>query len=611
VLEVDTSSESRRSTSDLPAQEDVRSLQRVLTLFQKAFNAVRLYGPTNHLVQQFTQQLYNNLTAHLAAYGSFTIQARRHEFFYQGKMVYETPSEAGGLAYKLYLDGVCELTFSPGITLTDLSSFVAVLGAEDDPDTSDHDIVTRLWQHKLISIAIVTAEELVKSTELANALIPQESETVSSSLSRLQEVIATPVASQTTSESHGGSAPNGSVQAADSDLKEGTTAQTATHGEPTTRESARVEKTHGRVSPDVLDVSRQELDQVTKRIRTESMRDNTAYFMELIKAVLTSEDAVVLFSEILDVARKLLHDLVRLGNWRNVNALIEILREEQSRTDLHTNYQEALLSVLESLNEPDCIKAIESALNANEDTSTKGLLELLQNLGPNAFTIIGELLGQLKFKAHRLSLCETLSFLARSNPAFLIQGLTDSRWYVVRNFLYVIGKVGDPGLASQVERLLSHPHARVRREALHTLRIMRPSGKGNHLVVLLNDPDEEMRKSALSLLKTGKYSTPTDLWESALELQSLLPRPLSEVRTIFQVLGLTLGNEAVSYLRRFVTMPLWVNRKVKEELGVLAAEALGKLGTPAAVRALQDGQKRFNRAIRNASARSLETILRK
>ena len=120
----------------------------------------------------------------------------------------------------------------------------------------------------------------------------------------------------------------------------------------------------------ILDlVTRQELDELTMRIKTESMLDHTAYFMELLKAVLCSEDSVVLFTEILDVIKGLLHNLIRLADWKNVNALLETVDEAKSRTDLPPTHQAALSSLLESLHEPACIWSIESALNAKPDTN--------------------------------------------------------------------------------------------------------------------------------------------------------------------------------------------------------------------------------------------------
>ena len=76
----------------------------------------------------------------------------------------------------------------------------------------------------------------------------------------------------------------------------------------------------------------------------------------------------------------------------------------------------------------------------------------------------------------------------------------------------------------------------------------------------------------------------------------------------FQAMRQTAGEEAVPYWHELVTQWLWTDRKNKQSVGALAAEALGKVGTPAAIAALEAGQKRMNRAVRNACTTALAAL---
>jgi HEAT repeat protein len=67
----------------------------------------------------------------------------------------------------------------------------------------------------------------------------------------------------------------------------------------------------------------------------------------------------------------------------------------------------------------------------------------------------------------------------------------------------------------------------------------------------------------------------------------------------------TCGEEAVPYWEGLLTDWSWTNRKKKEELAVLAAESLGKLATPAAVAALELGNKKGGAAVRQACVHAL------
>ena len=75
-----------------------------------------------------------------------------------------------------------------------------------------------------------------------------------------------------------------------------------------------------------------------------------------------------------------------------------------------------------------------------------------------------------------------------------------------------------------------------------------------------------------------------------------------------QAVRATCGDEAVPYWQGLFTEWAWTNRKKKEECAVLAAEALGKLATPAAVATLELGQKKGGASVRQACTMALSQL---
>lgn len=135
-----------------------------------------------------------------------------------------------------------------------------------------------------------------------------------------------------------------------------------------------------------------------------------------------------------------------------------------------------------------------------------------------------------------------------------------------------------------------------------------PSGNGTKLLAFLNDGEEAVRLSALKVLTTGQYTAPFSAWSPIITHKQFLDRSVAENRLVFQAMRQTSGEEAVPYWHGLVTQWLLTDSKKKQSIGVLAAEALGKVGTPAASAALQAGQKRMNRAIRNACGAALASM---
>jgi HEAT repeat protein len=161
-----------------------------------------------------------------------------------------------------------------------------------------------------------------------------------------------------------------------------------------------------------------------------------------------------------------------------------------------------------------------------------------------------------------------------------------------------------------VEKALRHPDAQVRKDALRLLGHLRPSGNGTKLVALLGDPDETVRLTAMKLLSGGHYTAPFPCWSSFLTAEGFQDRSSSEKRAIFQAMRHTAGDEAVPFWQNLLTEWSWTNRKKREDLALLAADTLGKLASPAAIAALELGQKKGNAAVRQACTAALDAASR-
>jgi HEAT repeat protein len=72
----------------------------------------------------------------------------------------------------------------------------------------------------------------------------------------------------------------------------------------------------------------------------------------------------------------------------------------------------------------------------------------------------------------------------------------------------------------------------------------------------------------------------------------------------------TAGDEAVPFWQNLLTEWSWTNRKKREDLALLAADTLGKLASPAAIAALELGQKKGNAAVRQACTAALDAASR-
>jgi len=583
----------------------VAAVKQLLKLLDKAAKSARTYGTKNPVAQRFFQQFYDDLSKHLTVHTSLALLVQRNQLFFRNEVVYQPERDATGdsFAFKMYSDGIRELSFHQGLTQDDLAFFLDALwwtssgeaGSTEEPvdvEEEDDDIVTRLWAHNLETITLVTAEELVRSSGFGvDELELQTQGYMSMSVTSLRELL---------DRERAAAAPEKAGQPGTADQPGG-----GTTGGGTSRNRRFQANLVG------YDVSQEEHNALTQEIQRETERNATAYILDILTAVLASEPSPALLSKLFDVWDGVLDVLIRGGHWTQIETVLTLLQDADAvRPDLPEAQKQQLAGLFEGLSRPERLKAIGVHLNHALHAKTEGLLTLLLMMKQDSIPGLCSLLASLDAPSHQAVVMEALQTVARNHSDAIVRGLTDKRPTYVRNLLTLISRWNDARFADSIEKTLRHPEATVRREALRILATLRPSGNGTKLVGLLSDGDETVRLTAMKVLSSGQYSAGFSAWAPFVTDDEFHDRSPAEKRAIYVALKQTAADEAVPYWQGLLTEWSWTNRKKKEELAILAADILGKLATPAALTALEVGQKKGGTAVRQACSAALSAANR-
>lgn len=104
----------------------------------------------------------------------------------------------------------------------------------------------------------------------------------------------------------------------------------------------------------------------------------------------------------------------------------------------------------------------------------------------------------------RKAIVEIVTRIGRIAVPMVLENLTDTRWYMVRNMITILGTLGMPDLAPHVAATLSHPDLRVKKEAIKALsRIPHPSAV-TALCDLCFFPEETVALTATGALSLKK-----------------------------------------------------------------------------------------------------------
>ena len=568
-----------------PANPELASVKRLLALLDKTSKSSRTYGSTNPVAQKFFQQLFEGLTAHLATYSKLAFLVQRSELYFNGEAVYQSDQESSNesVAFKLYSDGIRELTFLEGLPAEDLSYLLDSLWGGLDPEEDDNDIVTRLWSKNLSTITMVTAEEIAKSSTGEDVFALPTTGAMDAQESSLRDLLDREQSKARKEKALGADESN--------PLGE----------KPTGGGAGRFKS--GQVG---YEISEEELASLIKEIEAESKRDNTIYLLDMLTAILASEKSPAILSKLFDLWGIILDSLTAQGKWTVLDSVLGLLHvTAEVRPDLGDDHKKQLTAILDNLARPERIKMIETYLNKTPSVPTEGLSTVLLSLTPAAVPILCTLLANLETPAHQAIIAEALEILAKDQPDPLLRGLSDRRPRYVKNLLSILLKWNNPRFVDAIEKLVRYPDVQVRKEVVRAIGVYRPNGNGIKLVAFLNDTEESVRLAALKLLVTGQYKAPYSAWSPLVSADTFIARPHSEKRTMFLAMRTTSGDEVIPFFESLFTEWSWTNRKKKEELAILAAETLGKLPTPAALITLELGQKKGNATVRQACASAI------
>jgi HEAT repeat protein len=546
---------------------ELASVTQLLKSLDRAAKNVRTFGHQNSVAQKFFEQFYTELIIHLEHYNVLTFVVQREGLYFKEASVYssKTGDANENFAFKLYSDGIREITFHQGIEQDDvLFFFDALWDTVGAAGTEDDDIVTRLWSRNLPTLTIITADEVMKISELDDVLTPQGKAPLDSSM---REILA-------------------------KEAKE-------------TRDDQQRKQ---RIASSVTgyEVTEQEMAALGRDIDAESKRDNILYILDILTAVLSSERSPDLLSKLFDIYEGLLKSLFQGGHWFIVEHVLGLLSEAEAiRPDLTDEHKKKLRNMFDQLGSPELVTLIQQYLNTADKPHTDGFTNVLLLMKPSAVPALCTLLGDLQHPGHQTLVANALVDLAKETPEIVVKHLSDRRPTFVRNLLAIITRWNNPKLADNVEKILRYPDPLIRREVIRTLAILKPSGSAAKLVPMLNDPDEGVRLAALKPLLTGSYTAPFALWEPIVNAETFSAREPAEKRNIFHAMRTTAGDEAVPYWTTLLTEWGWTNRKKREDLALMAVDALGRLGTAAALAALDNGSKKGTATVKQACAAAI------
>jgi HEAT repeat protein len=552
----------------------------LMSTFVKTIKAFRLYPPENPSLNDFRNQLFRKFQLFLNKFHSFIFQIGEYDFSFKGKILYENRDLNSSLAFRLYKDGLRELRFMEGLEESEIQGLVDILKRVDKIDQMEDDLVTLLWESDFVHISYLATDQFLDEMPV---LIPTNVEEFRRFLK-----FEPPAHKVEPDFGEEGEQDGFDLEAILSERSSGPP-PIATH-------------------QSVYFLTPDELERLRKEAEAETAPTAVFNIIDILLEIMALEREPEPFQDAVNVLQKLLDALVTLGEFQKAGDLLTKVYIILNTYQLENWQVKITQQFIEVAGEPPQIERIGKILEKEKGVKLEEVSKYLTLLRPNSVRSLIQLLGELTNSKARRILCDVICEIGKNSVDLISSFMNDHRWYLVRNIIYILARVGKEQALPYVQKGCNHGEARVRREAVQALGTIGGSKAFGLLVKALDDTDVRIRSmAALNLAKVGKKASLPHLLE-VVQSKEFPKKEKAEIKAFFDAIGMSGCDEAVRPLQKLLEQRGWFDRKKKVEIRMGAANALALIGTLEAKSVLKSGKNSKNHNVRQACLQAAERL---
>ena len=281
------------------------------------------------------------------------------------------------------------------------------------------------------------------------------------------------------------------------------------------------------------------------------------------------------------------------------------IMDEPVLTEEGKKYMKMLSSYLGS---EEIIALLAEILDSGMELDRRVFGEFVEFLDKGAIEPMVKYLGELKTIHARKHIIDALIVLGRKDIQAVSKGLSDERWYVVRNIIYILRKIGDRRAIEYLLRTVRHADVRVRKEVIKALGELGSREVIQTLRECLDDPDMQVRVQAAKAFGIIGSEPAKRILLDKISEKSFKEKDFSEKREFLDVLSRWQDTEVFDFLMKMLKARSFFGRTRNYENKACAALCLGLIGNRDALPALNKFKDSSNKLLRDFSYAAIRKI---
>jgi hypothetical protein len=541
--------------------EDIKEAKDILQALIKGKKAFRMYPSNNPIYTKTLEESYAKFRNFFDYKDEFILQIKHNSISYDSEQIYYNSEKEDNLALLFFKDGLRELTFKKEFLLEELEEFLKIIAMDFDRETVDDDIVTLLWEKDFQNIHYIVDETFLVDVDAEDYETKAESE--------VKEKIT---------------GFDGLMRAYADGFKE--------------------EDVKG-IS--IVPLTDKDLQMLVKELEKDSS-DKTEKLVTILFEIVYQSEGI---SDLEDTSMFLKETIKFSMKHGEIYTVLNILRRAKEMLEdplLKEDVKEYIRMLFSYLGTEEIISLLAEFLDSGIEIDEKVFEEFGEFLDKNAITPLVKFLGELKTIHARKKIIEALIFLGRKDIQTLARGLDDHRWYVVRNIIYILRKIGDKRAVEYLLRTVRHGDTRVRKEVIRALGELGGREVVQTLREYLDDQDAQVRiASAKAFGNIGSEAAKKIILEKISD-KVFKNTDFDEKKEFYEVLSKWKDAEVFDFLIKSLKKKSFFGRAKNYENMACAAFTLGLLGDKDALPILYKYKDSNNKLLREFSSVAIKRI---
>lgn len=403
--------------------EDINLVKDILQTIMKARKTLKMYPQNNPMYVKTLEETYNKFKDFFDYKDEISFKIGQNSIFYDSEEIYHKAEKEDNLALFFFKDGLRELTFKKGLLQEELEEFLKIITMDFEREAVDEDVITLLWEKDFQNIKHIVDDTVLLDIEGED-----------------YETKALSDAKQTVSDIEG------LMKAYDEEFREEDIKEVP-----------------------IISFTDKDLKVLMKELENDAMNKIEKLTDILFEILCQPEEISGILEDVLRFLKNTIKFSMSQGDIKAVIQLIDRAKgliKDPSSTDDMKKYMNLLLIYPGS---EEVISLLGELLDSSVKIEDDVFKEFIKLLDKRAIVPLVNVLGELKTFRVREKIIDALIFLGKQDIKTLAMTLNDTRWYVVRNIINILRKIGDKRANEYLLKSIRHGDIRVRKEVIRGL----------------------------------------------------------------------------------------------------------------------------------------------